>query len=953
MRIKEAHIFGFGKWQQKNWQFNDDDIVQITGDNEAGKSTLRQFILYILFGQKPRDVEKYIPNDGAVLGGRLRVAGLDNEDITIERVYQKNKNKATVYFNNGTMKDESWLQQAMQGMDRAHYEAIFTFDSMDLQRIKSLHHDDLHEVLLTIGMIGSERIYESEKKLEKELQLLFKPYGKKPIINTLLQELKELKKQLASAQEKESVYENHLTELKEKELLLERVNEQKKMLEDTHSYYERIRAYYPNIEEYYLLSQKRKRLDAPLTFPTDGINRLHQYKEAILPIRSELLVLEKNMQSLEKEIEKSSSLTDEQFNKLVNQKQLLVQIEGLSEELGNLQETVNKEVKEIEEKLNSLQLSPLHIDLDALTLSFQTEEEWSTLVKEKEQIIMEESYIKAEIEGVQRKDKAIEKDIDRLQAKALTDNDRRNYANLLAEQEESSELAKQSKKYKRWKTQYKKVGKTVFLVSLAILTMAVLISFLTNPIIGYLGGGLAIVLTGGYWVYGNTLEKWLKPEGTNQSKPLNNEERIRIQGILEDQYKLENQIVEYKREKTKIQREMIQLEERLQTINRQKYRLENRIKEQVSHFPFLDGIPLTYWPKLYSQLQQVKAKNRSVLEIKEKVKAKNQDIQRLKEQLATDFSYDLESIEVKIKTETQKRETLHYNKKQYDEFSQQRENILEKIRPYQEEIHRLLSSANTDNEEVFIKLGEEYAEAKRMDDRLKQLKDSLLVLFSESELEQWRNGKIEAKQTVDNKLLAIKEDIDQVTHQIQKLQKEISDRQAAISILETSADSSIVRYELAMKQEELRHYAHKWSVHQYALASLERTKTSFSEKYLPLVLENASRYFNELTLGNYIRIYFDEENHSLLAEHKNGFNYTIDSLSQGTLDQLYIALRLGLAHVTSSTMALPFLIDDGFVHFDPERRKQMMRILEEISTRHQVIYFSTVHLDRDVKLYKR
>ena len=950
MRIKEAHIFGFGKWQQKKWPFNDDEMVQITGENEAGKSTLRQFILYVLFGQKPREVEKYIPNDGAVLGGRLLVAGLDKDEVTIERVYQKNKNKAIIYFSNGTTEDEGWLQEALLGMDRSHYESIFSFDSMDLQRIKTLHHDDLHEVLLTIGMIGSERIYETEKKLDKELQLLFKPYGKKPIINTLLQELKELKVQLASAQEKESVYEKQLAELQERKNELGRVKEQTKELEKKHSHLEKMHTYYPNLEEYYLLSQKRKRIDAPAFFPSDGLNRLHQYKESILPLKSQLHILKKNRHSLEKEIEETIILSQEEREQLFEQEQALLQIEKLAEEINHLKEDIKEEEKILEEKLTSLHLNRSQIQIEELSLSFQTEEEWSAIVKEKEQLVMEESYIKAELEGAQRKDKEIEKDIVRLQEKKLPDDDYNNYITMLAEQEESVDQAKQSSKYKQWKIQYKKLGKNFLLLSLVIVLVAVLLGFLANPMIGYIGGAIALLLIGGYSLYGKTMDKWLKPEAIQLKKPLHEEELLRIQILLEEQQELDSEIAEYKREKTKIQREIIQLEERLQTINRQEYRLNNRIQDQVIQFPFLDGIPVSYWPKLYPQLEQLKVKTREILDLKVQLETSNEKMTRLKEKLSSNLPRTLEEIESKIEKEKQTYDNLQFKQKQYNELILQQEEMLEKIRPYEEEMQQLFDLAKVDNEDEFIAIGENYTEAKRIEDRLEQLKDSLVLLFKESDLEQWSNGKIEAKQTIANQLQVHKEELDKLENKILMLQKEISDRQAAISVLEASSSSSVIRYELSMKQEELRHYAHQWGVYQYALASLEKTKTRFSEKYLPLVLENASRYFNELTLGNYIRMYFDEENQSLMAEHRNGFTYTVDSLSQGTLDQLYIALRLGLAYVTSPTLPLPFLIDDGFVHFDSERKKQMYKILEEISARHQVIYFSTVRLDSNVHL---
>src|SRR5690606_10381808 len=159
---------------------------------------------------------------------------------------------------------------ALHGMDRTHYESIFSFDSIDLQRIKSLHFDDLHEVLLTIGMIGSERIYEAEKKLDKDLQQLFKPYGKKPVINTILQQLKELKQKLAAAREQESIYEQRLSELEEMKATLQKLQIDRKKTEEKRAYFEKVHTYYSNIEEFYLLSQKRARIEAPATFPTEG-----------------------------------------------------------------------------------------------------------------------------------------------------------------------------------------------------------------------------------------------------------------------------------------------------------------------------------------------------------------------------------------------------------------------------------------------------------------------------------------------------------------------------------------------------------------------------------------------------------------------------------------------------------------------------------------------------------
>ena len=58
------------------------------------------------------------------------------------------------------------------------------------------------------------------------------------------------------------------------------------------------------------------------------------------------------------------------------------------------------------------------------------------------------------------------------------------------------------------------------------------------------------------------------------------------------------------------------------------------------------------------------------------------------------------------------------------------------------------------------------------------------------------------------------------------------------------------------------------------------------------------------------------------------------------MDQLYLAYRVALSEALSREVPLPFLLDDPFVHFDPERRELARKAFEAISERHQVILFT-------------
>ena len=67
-------------------------------------------------------------------------------------------------------------------------------------------------------------------------------------------------------------------------------------------------------------------------------------------------------------------------------------------------------------------------------------------------------------------------------------------------------------------------------------------------------------------------------------------------------------------------------------------------------------------------------------------------------------------------------------------------------------------------------------------------------------------------------------------------------------------------------------------------------------------------------------------------------------LSDGTRDQLYLALRLAslLAHI-EKTEPMPMVLDDLFVQFDDERTFAGLKVLADLSMRVQVLVFTHHH----------
>ncbi|MEU0477679.1 AAA family ATPase [Streptosporangium sp. NPDC006013] len=108
------------------------------------------------------------------------------------------------------------------------------------------------------------------------------------------------------------------------------------------------------------------------------------------------------------------------------------------------------------------------------------------------------------------------------------------------------------------------------------------------------------------------------------------------------------------------------------------------------------------------------------------------------------------------------------------------------------------------------------------------------------------------------------------------------------------------------------------------------------------VLTRASLLFEHLTLGGFSGLELDEDGDSPIVLARRGSELlTADRLSEGTRDQLYLALRLAsLERYAEEDRAFPFIVDDIFMTFDDQRTRAALEVLDEMSDRFQTIVFT-------------
>ncbi len=119
-----------------------------------------------------------------------------------------------------------------------------------------------------------------------------------------------------------------------------------------------------------------------------------------------------------------------------------------------------------------------------------------------------------------------------------------------------------------------------------------------------------------------------------------------------------------------------------------------------------------------------------------------------------------------------------------------------------------------------------------------------------------------------------------------------------------------------------------------------------SERQGPM-LRRAGELFCELTLGSFQHLevdYNDQDQAQIVGCRRSGERVPTGGMSDGSSDQLYLALRVAaLEDYLQQSPQMPFVADDLFINFDDARAAAGFRVLAGLAQRCQVIFFTHHH----------
>ena len=235
---------------------------------------------------------------------------------------------------------------------------------------------------------------------------------------------------------------------------------------------------------------------------------------------------------------------------------------------------------------------------------------------------------------------------------------------------------------------------------------------------------------------------------------------------------------------------------------------------------------------------------------------------------------------------------------------------------------------------------------RRVENGLKNLDERLLQLSGGATVDNFiRQALLVDPDGIGGKISLLEDEIDRLNQDKSQLDQAIGKERNELSKMDGSARAAELAEDIQIQLGRLENDVEQYARLKIASKVLSRAIEKYRQKSQGPVLNRATALFRQITLDSFegVRAEFDDNGQPVLAGVRSDGSeiVTVDGMSDGTADQLYLALRLaGLEDYLDNNEPMPFILDDILIKFDDERAAVALQILADISCKTQVIFFT-------------
>jgi uncharacterized protein YhaN len=191
----------------------------------------------------------------------------------------------------------------------------------------------------------------------------------------------------------------------------------------------------------------------------------------------------------------------------------------------------------------------------------------------------------------------------------------------------------------------------------------------------------------------------------------------------------------------------------------------------------------------------------------------------------------------------------------------------------------------------------------------------------------------------------------------ERLEVEVRDQEAALERARDDEANARARVEAnTVDAEQVAAESERLASWREQLAALQRRQRVLDDTLRAIeraevaTMKTATRYLEghmvrdvaAVTGGRYRRVRVDDKSLDIdVMAPERGDWVPVSSLSQGTLDLVYLTARLGLVRLVTGDRRPPLVFDDPFVTLDDTRARRALALLKRVATDFQIIYLTT------------
>ncbi|MBI5975787.1 ATP-binding protein [Staphylococcus canis] len=954
MKIKSVEIYGYGQFVERKVEFNS-FFTEIYGENEAGKSTLQAFIHSILFGFPTQDEHepRLEPRLGNHYGGRVTLIMDDESEVIVERVKGSPEGDVKVILPNGSVKDEAWLKEHLNYIDKQTYQAIFSFNVLGLQNIhKHLTEQQLQNFLMQAGALGSTEFIGMRDFIQSKKQDLYQQNNQTSEINRRVDELKEIELQIRDKSSELETYQRVLETRDKTQNRLDTVNENLNHLNQFHSLKQKELALHEQAQEWKGLESDLN--IEPITFPHHGIDRYEAAKLQHSQLQKDLGLKEEKINQLEQENQKFEIPSQKDFKKI---EELYKQEEKIKEDTLNLKHIrrdIDQHQHDLDNLLQKVGWESLYDDVDTSEVQVSHVSRSLNVLKDQ---TSKYQRLKQKVEEYDIETNSYQKELNQLEERLVSEQD---FEQKQVHEKQMLELNEKRQVFSNMKEMFekeaddkkrRKVTLRIILILVSLLSIgSAIFAFLTNNLIfSIIFAVLAIIFIGAIFLtrqkernYNQRLEDEIDAL-EKHVKQL--EENYHLDFNLNDQLQLRNRVSERKQSLNVLELKHQNAIQQLKQVESELKQSHQQINDIKSNLHVSQSLSNDLLVNAYRIAQQIQENASYINQLKQKEHMISSQLNVFYEEAEKEmhriiglFQIDtlFHDMNTWLKRVASEKSQFENNTAQIDLLQNEMKQLDIRLNEVNTMIKELFSTVGAIDEESYYNHYERYqtyqSRLSRFNDLTKYLENQDFGYEKSSHLSSKTTAQLETE------FEKLSQQIDTYNDQFLELQAEVSELTAQINHMESDDTLRQLQHRYQLKRRQLNDIAKDWAALSYLEALVDEHIKQIKDKRLPQVVEEATVIYQELTEGQYEQVTFI--NHQLMVRHKNGQMYHPIELSQSTKELLYIALRLSLIKILKPYYALPIIIDDAFVHFDTKRKTKMLKYLRAMSDDDQVLYFT-------------